>query len=161
MRIMHINTYDCVGGAARAAYRLHDGLRRIGQQSRMLVLEKISCDPSVIQYDPPKDPLNRALRALRRVNISLAGRLSRRKVPKGLGFLSDDRSRYGRDPWRHLPESELIHLHWIDRFLNYQAFFDVVPATKPVIWTLHDMAAFTGGCHYDEGCNRFSQACGC
>jgi glycosyltransferase involved in cell wall biosynthesis len=31
---------------------------------------------------------------------------------------------------------------------------------KPVVWTLHDMWPFTGGCHYDAECGRFKQACG-
>jgi glycosyltransferase involved in cell wall biosynthesis len=31
---------------------------------------------------------------------------------------------------------------------------------KPIVWTLHDMWPFTGGCHYDEGCGRFQQSCG-
>lgn len=30
----------------------------------------------------------------------------------------------------------------------------------PLVWTLHDMWAFTGGCHYDGGCERFVSACG-
>jgi glycosyltransferase involved in cell wall biosynthesis len=126
----------------------------------MFVLKKISGDPSVFRYDPPRDPLSGTLRTLRRVNIALAARLSRRKAPMGLGYLSDDRSRYGGHPWRHLPESDLIHLHWIAGFVDHHTFFDVVPTTKPVIWTLHDMAAFTGGCHYNGACNRLTQACG-
>jgi glycosyltransferase involved in cell wall biosynthesis len=75
-------------------------------------------------------------------------------------FFSDDRAKYGKDPWRHLPESDLIQLHWVTRFVDYQAFFDLIPASTPVVWTLHDMVAFTGGCHYDQGCNRFAQSCG-
>ena len=31
---------------------------------------------------------------------------------------------------------------------------------KPVIWTLHDMWAFTGGCHHSGDCNRFQINCG-
>ena len=30
---------------------------------------------------------------------------------------------------------------------------------KPVVWTLHDMNAFTGGCHYSCGCNKFNAMC--
>jgi len=31
---------------------------------------------------------------------------------------------------------------------------------KPIFWTLHDMWAFTGGCHYSRGCTQFKTACG-
>lgn len=126
----------------------------------MFVAKKTSRDPSVIRYDPPRDPRNRILRTLRRVNIALAVRLYGLKAPAGLSFFSDDRTKYGKDPWRHLPGSDLIQLHWVTRFVDYQAFFELVPATTPVVWTLHDMVPFTGGCHYDQGCHRFANACG-
>jgi glycosyltransferase involved in cell wall biosynthesis len=31
---------------------------------------------------------------------------------------------------------------------------------KPIIWTLHDMWAFTGGCHCSYGCEGFRHSCG-
>jgi glycosyltransferase involved in cell wall biosynthesis len=31
---------------------------------------------------------------------------------------------------------------------------------KPIVWTLHDMWPFTGGCHYDDECGKFKQSCG-
>jgi glycosyltransferase involved in cell wall biosynthesis len=31
---------------------------------------------------------------------------------------------------------------------------------KPVVWTLHDMHALTGGCHYAMGCNAYTRTCG-
>jgi glycosyltransferase involved in cell wall biosynthesis len=126
----------------------------------MFVVKKTSRDPSVIRYDPPSDVRSRILRTLRRVNIVLAARLYRLKAPKGLSFFSDDRTKYSKDPWRHLPESDLVQLHWVTRFVDYRAFFELVPATTPVVWTLHDMVPFTGGCHYDQGCHRFVEACG-
>ena len=46
MKITHISTSDIKGGAARAAHRLHLGLRAEGQTSRMLVGYKDSSDPS-------------------------------------------------------------------------------------------------------------------
>src|SRR3546814_16097913 len=30
----------------------------------------------------------------------------------------------------------------------------------PVVWTLRDMWAFTGGCHYTAGCDRYAIGCG-
>ena len=31
---------------------------------------------------------------------------------------------------------------------------------QPIVWTLHDMWPFTGGCHYDDECGKFQQSCG-
>jgi glycosyltransferase involved in cell wall biosynthesis len=135
-------------------------LRRLKLKSRMFVAKKTSHDPSVIRYHPPRDPRGRILQTLRRANIALAIRRYRLKAPAGLSFFSDDRTKYKKHPWGHLPECDLIQLHWVTRFVDYRAFFECVPTTTPVVWTLHDMVPFTGGCHYDQGCHRFAEACG-
>ena len=31
---------------------------------------------------------------------------------------------------------------------------------KPVVWTLHDMNPFTGGCHHDDDCGKYQRTCG-
>lgn len=160
MRIVHINTYDCRGGAARAAYRLHDGLRRIGHDSLMFVLEKASIDPSVVQYEPSRDLPSRIRRSLRRGAIARdIGRYAS-TAPAGISFFTDDRTVYGGDPWRHLPENDLIQLHFVSQFVDYHSFFSVVPQKKQLVWTMHGMEALTGGCHYDYGCGKFAQECG-
>jgi len=40
MKVLHINTSDINGGAARAAYRLHRSLLEAGINSKMLVQNK-------------------------------------------------------------------------------------------------------------------------
>src|SRR2546426_9193351 len=47
MRVALISTYDVRGGAARAAYRLLQGLRRLGHDCSLLVRRKESADPHV------------------------------------------------------------------------------------------------------------------
>jgi len=54
-------------------------------------------------------------------------------------------------------EADLINLHWISHFVDYSSFFKQI--NKPVVWTLHDMNSFTGGCHYTAGCEKFKKAC--
>ena len=55
--------------------------------------------------------------------------------------------------------AQLIHLHWtpgtvsqadIQRFSNHKL---------PVIWTIHDMFPFTGGCHHAIECNNYEFTC--
>ena len=49
MKVLHINTSDISGGAARAAYRLHKGLCNLDIDSHMYVQKKISDDWSVLE----------------------------------------------------------------------------------------------------------------
>jgi glycosyltransferase involved in cell wall biosynthesis len=51
-----------------------------------------------------------------------------------------------------------VHLHWIaGGMLRIES---LARLGRPLIWTMHDMWTFTGGCHYDEGCGRYVEACG-
>lgn len=159
MKITHLSTYDVAGGAARAAYRLHVGLRSAGQDSRMLVLFKSSSDPTVIEFDPPRDIPTRIRRGWSR---RLIERRARNAVKRKIGAttFSDDLSQHGADVLRRLPETDVLNLHWVAGLFDYQSFFRRLPQDLPIVWTLHDMNAFTGGCHYDEGCDKFTKECG-
>jgi glycosyltransferase involved in cell wall biosynthesis len=160
LKIVHISSFDLIGGAARAAYRLHDGLLRIGQESCMFVLEKTSHDPRVVRYELPRDLLSRVGRTLRRESLARATNRYLKSAPEGLSFFTDDQTIYGRDAWQHIPENDLIQLHWVSGFVDYSSFFRAVPTAKPIVWTLHGMDSMTGGCFYDNGCGRFADSCG-
>ncbi len=153
MRVLQLNTYDITGGAARAAYRIHTGLRRIGTDSRMLVKYKAGADDSVISttsefsrkvlgkfFHPDLLPLVLYPKGLR--------------IPWGIGWLPNGvLSRIRRE------SPDLIHLHWICRgFVPIKALRGL---KAPIVWTLHDMWAFTGGCHYANGCDAYTRVCGC
>jgi glycosyltransferase involved in cell wall biosynthesis len=64
-----------------------------------------------------------------------------------------------RHPW--VQEADVLHLHWINQgFLSVEGIQTLISLGKPIVWTLHDMWAFTGGCHYSGTCTHFQQACG-
>jgi hypothetical protein len=159
MRIIHLSTTDQAGGAARAAYRLQQGLRRIGCDSKMLVQRKASSDPSVLAFVPPDDFGRRVRRAIRGRYLS-RNRRWLEALPKGASFLSEDRSENGADVLRQLAGQEILNLHWVAGFFDYQKFFEQVPPGLPIVWTLHDMNPFSGGCHFDDGCGKFVNSCG-
>ena len=48
MRILFVNTFESIGGAARSAYRLHKGLLNNGVDSKYLVAFKNSSDQDII-----------------------------------------------------------------------------------------------------------------
>ena len=159
MRITHLSTYDLAGGAARAAYRLHKGLCSLGQESRLLALYKSSSDPTVLQFTPPRDVPTRLRRGLKRRQLERReSEIQARRA--GSTYFSDDRNQHGADVLRQLPQTDVLNLHWIAGFLDYRDFFRQLPPSLPVVWTLHDMNAFTGGCHYDENCGKFRLQCG-
>ena len=52
----------------------------------------------------------------------------------------------------------MIHLNWIcNGFVPIEL---LARFKQPLVWTLHDMWAFTGGCHYALGCDRYRASCG-
>jgi glycosyltransferase involved in cell wall biosynthesis len=159
MRITHISTYDVSGGAARAAYRLHTGLRELGQDSKMLVQQKDSSDQSVIPFQPRTDAPGRLRRMLRRRFLEADQKLISVR-PEGASYFSDDRSEHRADLLRQVPPSDILHLHWIAGFFDYSDFFRLIPHKLPIVWTLHDMNPFTGGCHFDARCGKYHAYCG-
>jgi glycosyltransferase involved in cell wall biosynthesis len=160
LKILHISTADNGGGASRAAYRLHDGLRRSGQDSRMYVLDKYTSDPRVTQFQSSRGRIEWIARNARRLRLNLAHRRYAKTAPPERTFFSEDRTPFYVDACRQMPEAELINLHWVAGFLDLGAFFGRLPGSKPLVWTLHDMASFTGGCCHAMGCDRFTQQCG-
>lgn len=153
MRILTVNAADLEGGAARAAYRLHTGLQRLGHEPYMLVQGRTSDDHRVM------GPRTRMEKFMARVRPSLDGWPARRYPGLGNKLFSPSWlrgpalvERINQDP------AELVHLHWITAGMLRPE--DLLRVQKPMVWSLHDMWAFTGGCHYDEGCGRWMQACG-
>jgi glycosyltransferase involved in cell wall biosynthesis len=160
LRIVHLNTYDITGGAARATYRLHRGLRDLGHDSLMFVAHRRSDDPTVLAWTPPMDLTSRIRRRLRKEWITRSFSRYRLSRPQGYEKFSTDRSLHGRALVTQLPPCDLINLHWISDFVGYQSFFKGLPRQMPVVWRLADMNPLTGGCHFDDGCGKFATGCG-
>ncbi|WP_448266999.1 glycosyltransferase family 4 protein [Nostoc sp. DSM 114159] len=152
MKILHISTHDISGGAARAAYRLHTGLQNIGLQSQMLVQEKYSHDKTIIA---PKIRLFQGIAKAKLTVESLPLKLYRQKknTPFFTQWLPD----------RVIPKvaqinPDIINLHWISGgFMQIETFAKL---KRPLVWTLHDMWGFTGGCHVTGECDRYKISCG-
>lgn len=160
MRILHIAAKDIEGGAARATYRLHRGLLELGADSRMLVREKSSSDPTVTQFNPPMDWKSRILRRARREWIEVDRKRYEETRPSRCERFSDDRTRFGESLLDQLPEHDVVNLHWIGGFVDCCGMLTALASNAPVVWTLHDMNPITGGCHYDKGCGKHQQGCG-
>lgn len=152
MRIVHVSTFDITGGAARAAYRVHQGLQAMGVSSQMLVYRKSSDDPSIRLVQGRLAKMTTTLSA--RLNyLPLRAYRRRASVPWSVNWMpnqiAEQISRIGPD---------VVHLHWVGS--GFVPLGGLARIDKPIVWTLHDMWAFTGGCHYDEGCGRYQESCG-
>ncbi|MFM6224340.1 MAG: glycosyltransferase family 4 protein, partial [Dolichospermum sp.] len=152
MKPLLISASDINGGAARAACRLHQGLQNIGVDSQMLVQNKQSDDYTVIS---PASKLGKGIGKLKPILDSLPLQL----------YPQRDRSTYSVQ-W--LPDNlaaqvaqinpDVINLHWING--GYLKIETIAKFKKPIVWTLHDMWAFTGGCHYNGDCVNYTNSCG-
>ncbi|MGE3153642.1 MAG: glycosyltransferase family 4 protein [Nitrospiraceae bacterium] len=160
MRVVHLSTYDLKGGAALSAYRLHQGLLRIGQDSSMLVKSKVGQDPTVSEFVIPMDLPSRWRRWTRRKAIVRSATPYATSRPPGFELFSEDRTPYGAALLDQIPPCEVLNLHWVAAYLDYEQVIEAVSRRTVIVWTLHDMNALTGGCHYDLGCGRFAQRCG-
>lgn len=56
-------------------------------------------------------------------------------------------------------DSDIIHVHWCSGLLSLNGLDELFSLGKPVVLTLHDQWAFTGGCHYSAGCDGFRTGC--
>jgi glycosyltransferase involved in cell wall biosynthesis len=160
IRVVHLSTSDSSGGAARAAYRLHTGLRRLGVASSMLVEERKTADPNVRQFVPPSSLTTRLRRRLRRTAIAKAAAAYPNR-PASLDWFSDDRTPYAGQIVPQIPPCDVVNMHWVAGFVDYEGFFpDAIKRGVPLVWRLADMNPFTGGCHYDDHSGKFTQQCG-
>jgi len=153
MKVLILNKKDIVGGAARAAYRLHTGLQNAGIDSSMLVMDKSSNDINVIcssfskyekflyNFRSDLDKLPLIFYPNRKTEM-FSPSFSSEPVLKRIMEIQPD----------------IIHLHWIPR--GFMRIEDLGKINRPIVWSLHDMWPFTGGCHYDGDCGYYKNGCG-
>lgn len=154
MRIVHVNTHEQGGGAARIAMLLHRSLRNTGRDSLLLVRRRGagSKDPFVAEYARWSPAMLDLLRA--RLDVCPLMLYRRKTVMHWSCGIAP--SRVSRSV--HALSPDIVHLHWIGHaFLSLR---DVAHLPDPLVWTLHDSWAFTGGCHVPLGCTLFLEGCG-
>jgi glycosyltransferase involved in cell wall biosynthesis len=150
--VLLLSYSDSGGGAGRAAYRLLQGLREQGVRVQMEALDPVTGDPAV---RGPKSALGKFTGLMRSAVDRLPLRLVMRG-PRPMFSLAWLPGRLAHRVRRRGPQA--VHLHWLPGgMLRIES---LARLGHPLIWTMHDMWPFTGGCHYDEGCGRHVDACG-
>jgi glycosyltransferase involved in cell wall biosynthesis len=152
MKVCLLSNSDGRGGGYAAAYHLHQGLIQIGVDSTMLVGDKTRDDHTILS------PMGKLAKGRAKLIPSLDG------LPLKL-YPQRDRTSYSIQ-W--VPDNlaskiaqitpDIINLHWINGgFLQIET---LAKLNQPLVWTLHDMWPFTGGCHYSGDCDLYTQSCG-
>jgi len=159
LRVQIVNGFETFGGAALAANRLYKGLRDAGVEATMLVHIKSSEDPHVLQPDyAAVDPartqererlVNAEIGRFPGVSLSSATTFTMDLSVLGCGVVDAIRA-----------ETDIVNLHWVGNFIDWELFFAPGRVTVPIVWTLHDMRALTGGCHYSGPCRNYRTGCG-
>ena len=148
------------GGAGRASYRIHQGVRSLGVDSRMLLKNGKSKDPNIVTLDEfvPHNPFYKAFDWSRnKVKNKLQHIRWNRYPEREKIFMSDLRGTDLHGALRKL-DYDVLHLHWVNnRFVP----LEVLPKDKPIVWTLHDSWPFCGICHYSFECQEYQWQCGC
>ena len=158
------------GGAGLSAWRLNKALRSVGVDSCMLVADKSSNEESVIQikertinsFIVPRNILWRRTKKLLRKKGLFLTELERdaailQKIPKeNRTFFTSPISCYDLRFHPLIEAADIIHLHWVEGFVDYRTFFPYIKAIgKPVVWTFHDENIGFGGFHYKREHDRY------
>lgn len=153
MKVFIVNTSDIIGGASRAAYRLHSALLVNGIDSTMVVQSKFSDDHTVLA---PSTKIQKTMAVIRPTldNLPLLLYKNRKKMlfsPNWLPFSPVATQINAIKP-------DIVHLHWLGG--GMMRIEDIAKINAPIVWSLHDMWPFTGGCHYADACDAFNERCG-
>ena len=161
LQIGHITAF-LEGGAGIAARRLNDSLRSKGISSKLFLGDFSGReDDAICAINWDAGMCRQLLALLRRPGRYASIKLKKRYYLRGTtGYFSL--------PWRSLPTAcgedmlhcDVLHLHWVARLIDTPSFFHSIPIDKPIVWTLHDMNPFTGGCHHSDDCGSFRTGCG-
>lgn len=144
--ILHVG-YSQIGGAGSVAFQLADAQSQLENYKSMY----LSASLGSVRTKPFE-------------NIPLTGRsiidqylVKKRDWPTLVSFFRNiHNSEIGKIILNH---EGIIHLHWLNGVIQIEKLVNYVTIGKKVVWTIHDMEPFTGGCHYALDCKNFEKFC--
>ena len=148
-KVTHLVISDLLG-AGRAALRISEAVKTAGYESEVWVL-----NPGPLKA-ARAIPLNETEK-LNRMITKKRNDLEMKGYPMP-GYFHSDRHAIRYQDMPMIKNADLIHVHWINEGIYSDHFLKDM--NRPVVWTLHDMWPFTGGCHYTGECRKFTARCG-
>jgi len=146
VNILHISNNDIVGGRFNGYYMQQslDESFNVG----MAVWNKTTQNPH-IHLLPPGNPL---LRLFTATMMKFDNRLGLERLTGFSGWLLP---RYD-----YFKRADVIHLHMIQNNANISVLsLPMISRLKPLVWTIHDPWAMTGGCIHSFECERWLTGC--
>jgi glycosyltransferase involved in cell wall biosynthesis len=144
MKILHINQSDIQGGAAIAAFRLHQSLLGRNIQSSILVDQAKSKSKAVAEIDRRRHIENLTSRLFWHFGLSHINVRSTKPIVKHAFY----------------KEAHILNFHNLHGgYFNYLGI-PRLTTEKPAVFTLHDMWSFTGHCAYSSECDHWKTGCG-
>jgi glycosyltransferase involved in cell wall biosynthesis len=159
MKIAVINIDDSLGGASMACIRLAEAINKEDGVNVDILVQKKTLD----------------LTSIKTIDNGLLGTLKafHRFALERLYFYFFEKSKEIRFAYSpafagiditkkvDFSQYDIIHLHWINfGFLSLKSLHILIRLGKPIVWSMHDMWPFTGGCHYSNDCINYEKSCG-
>lgn len=154
-KVVLVTHSDTLGGAAIVTFRLMQALRREGMDARMVVFTKRSNEKNVSFVST-------------RFRRGISFCLERLQILPHLGFhrknlfmVSTGSYALGVDSHPWVKEADIVCLNWFNQgLLGIKGIRRLHAMGKKLVWTLHDMWAFTGICHHSYECDYYLDRCG-
>ncbi len=156
------------GGAGGAAHRLHEGLASIDVPSFLYVAQSGAPSPGVAVIPASGTATLTCDEAAGTLTHSGWTKLfadSRARLaaypgrPQGCEIFTESATQARISDIAGMDAADIIQLHWIAGTVDVCRDVEFLRG-RPIVWTLHDLNPFTGGCHYAEGCLGFERYCG-
>ncbi|WP_170452958.1 glycosyltransferase [Ruegeria arenilitoris] len=139
--VNHISHSTTGGGAAAAAYRLHKALLANGMSSKMTVSNEAEDDE--VSTVLPRKSFRRFWQRKWSKHLNEKYAAMQLNGFSSLGYVDSGLADYlNRQP------AQIVNLHWIN--FDMLSIAEIGALTQPVVWTFHDMWAFSGAEHTSE-----------
>lgn len=150
LKILLVNSFDNIGGAAKAAFRIFDALRSEPDiQIKMVVMQKNTKVNDIYEHKGIKLKINQYLEKVLKLKYPNSIKNNFSAPIFSSNFLKKEIKNF---------QPDLINIHWTGN--SFMQIEDLKNIQIPVYWTQHDEWSFTGGCHISFDCNRFIEQCG-
>jgi glycosyltransferase involved in cell wall biosynthesis len=153
MKVIHLAS-ELTGGAGLAALRLHTSLKEKGVDTELLYGYGFSPVAATRRFIPRASAV---VKYLDRILDQLVWRSLR---PGAALFTRTRRLARAGGLREALAGADIVHLHWVAKWLDLPALFSAIPLSARVVMTLHDTSFLAGGCHQTDECIAFHNHCG-
>lgn len=146
MKIVHLSTND-FGGAYKAAERISEAIKSLEIESEVYVRTKTRKNTNCKELF-----INPYFKIISKLKNGLNLLFSNHDIQSDFWGIKLNR-------FDAILSADIIFIHWTNSFVSYSGLESLLSLDKPVVFVLHDMWTFTGGCHVDGYCGKYESAC--